>query len=365
MIQSIMSRGQGIVSSGEPTSTLEAGFLALAMQTWMAQYPHSNISAQAGDYLDRVLQNALPRCANASACTQLPLDRLTVGQALWRKKPDITAAEASSLAVLNQSLAVQPRNADGGFWYYTYANWSYLDGTVSFLPFMSLLSPGWSASDATLQLRLLNQHCRDPSGLLVHGYDDSRTAVWADGETGGSPFVWGRSLGWYLTGLLQGWEVLTTPPEPPEDAAGPVSELRLEIYAQMIALSAALLPFADPTTGAWWQLPTLPGRTGNFLESSSTALFVAALLKAARVGLADAGVIPVARRAYEYMLDGFVVHEGDGSLGFNGTVAVCSLNSTASYEYYTTRPILLNGLLGEAAFVMASLEMERLELEYL
>ncbi len=361
-----MSREQGVVSSGAPTSTLEAGILALALQAWLAQYPHSSLSLQVSSYLSRVLQDTIPAFTTPSASTKLPLDRLAVGQALWHQQStsNLTTAEASSLAVLNESLAIQPRNSGGGFWYYVYPNWSYLDGTVSFLPFMSLLDPGWSAVDAVRQLRLLSEHCRDINGsseLLVHGYDATRTAVWANAVTGGSPFVWGRSLGWYLTGLVAAWEAVVAGPEPSPETAGPVSELRLEIYVQTTALSAALLRFADPATGAWWQLPTFPGRPGNFLESSSTALFTAALLKAARLGLAGLEVVPVAQRAYDYMLEGFVVRYDNDTLGLNGTVSVCSLNSSATYEYYTTRPITPNGLLGEAAFVLASLEVERLE----
>ncbi len=220
MIQSIISREQGVVSSGAATSTLEAGITALALQAWLAPHAHpapSSLGSQVSDYLNRVLDAVLPTFTTAEAATKLPLDRLTVGQSLWHQQhgqkqedwSNRTAAEAASLAVLNTSLALQPRNAYGGFWYYVYPNWSYLDGTVSFLPFMALVDPAWSAADAVLQLRLLYAHCQDsgnndssssssPSGLLVHGYDASRTAVWANPVTGGSHFVWGRSLGWYL-----------------------------------------------------------------------------------------------------------------------------------------------------------------------
>ena len=39
-----------------------------------------------------------------------------------------------------------------------------------------------------LQFDLLWQRCRqNDTGLLVHGYDYSKTAVWADPVTGASP----------------------------------------------------------------------------------------------------------------------------------------------------------------------------------
>jgi len=47
--------------------------------------------------------------------------------------------------------------------------------------------------DVRLQLSLVWQHCNDgKTGLLRHGYDWSRQAVWADPVSGASPEVWGR-----------------------------------------------------------------------------------------------------------------------------------------------------------------------------
>lgn len=372
MIRSIIGRNQGIVSSGASTSTLESGILALSLEAWLKQYPTAEFAPQVSDYLNQVLQAIIPSFSNANSSASLPLDRLTVGQALRNLEPRLTEAESASLATLNSSLTIQRRNPYGGFWYYVYPEWSYLDGAVSFLPFMAA-EPGWRAADMLNQIELLHEHCRDTdgSGLLVHGYDASRTAVWADPVTGGSPFVWGRSLGWYLAGLVNAWEALPAEEcndgddDKEDDDALPL--LWDSIQNQSKALSAALVPFADKDTGAWWQLPTFPGREGNFLESSSTALFVFSLLKGSRMGVVPGGrgkggaVALAALRAYNYTLDSFVARYGNGTLGFNGTVAVCSLNSTATYEYYTSRPIVPDSLLGEAAFVLASLEVERLE----
>ncbi|EFZ03254.1 hypothetical protein MAA_00328 [Metarhizium robertsii ARSEF 23] len=130
-----------------------------------------------------------------------------------------------------------------------------------------------------------------------------------------------------------------------------------------VQVSGALVRHADPATGAWWQIVTLPGVGANYLESSSTALFTFALLKALRTGLL-CGRTPdyrgTALRAYNYTVGRFVTDTGNGTIGFDKTVSVCSLNSSASFEYYTTRPLVPNSLLGESAFVLAALEVERL-----
>ena len=359
MLQSIISRQQGVVSSGAASSTLESGILALSLQAWLDHYQHHDSATDISDYLDLVLTSVDPTFKNASQTASLPLDRLSVGQALTHLGRSLTAEETFALSTLNSSLAIQKRNEYGGLWYYVYPEWSYLDGAVSFLPFMAL-DPSWSRVDMKHQIDLLYSHCYDNStGLVLHGYDASKTAVWANPTTGASPYVWGRSLGWYLAGLVNTWEAL----EKPGKCSGATSaSLLATIKTQLQELTAALVTYADPATGAWWQLPTFPGREGNYLESSSTALFTFSLLKGLRLGVIDdLGFTDVALKAYKYTKESFVVDVGNGTLGYNGTVSVCSLNSTATYEYYTTRPLVPNSLLGEAAFVLASLEVERLK----
>lgn len=36
------------------------------------------------------------------------------------------------------------------------------------------------------------------NGLPLHGFDVSKTQVWADPVTGAAPHVWGRAVGWYV-----------------------------------------------------------------------------------------------------------------------------------------------------------------------
>ncbi|KAL1862896.1 hypothetical protein Daus18300_008226 [Diaporthe australafricana] len=377
MIESAISRQHGVVSSGASTSTLESGTLALATQAWLDLYGSSSSSpddqtADFAAYVDEIISSVTSAAAftNVTAAALLPLDRLSIAQALLglEETPggdgELTAAEALSLDTLNSSLALQPRNQFGGLWYYVYPYWSYLDGAASFLPYMAEPSSAYSAADMLLQITLLYEKCfQNSTGLVVHGYDASKSAVWANNATGASPYVWGRSLGWYLAGLANAWEVLTA-----EDGDCGVSgvdgcaNLLATIQRQATALTTSLVQYADRETGVWWQLPTFPGREGNFLESSSTVLYIFSILKGLRLGLLEDNppLADVALRAYDYTASEFVVDYGNGTLGWNGTVIVCSLNSTATYEYYTGRPIVFNAPLGEAAFVWASLEVERL-----
>jgi hypothetical protein len=45
----------------------------------------------------------------------------------------------------------------------------------------------------------------------------------------------------------------------------------------------------------------------------------------------------VAERAYHEIVESFVVENGNGTLSYNGTGGVCSLNSTATYEVCSSK----------------------------
>ncbi|KAL1639729.1 hypothetical protein SLS58_007627 [Diplodia intermedia] len=368
MATSIISRGQGVFAGdGDASQLLQAGFTQKAFRRWLEQYPDDPDAQLIGSYIKQSTDSVITAVSDAAATIDTwSLDRLSSGNNLvhfYQESRNETYRAAFD--ALRQSIDLQPRNAERGLFYYVYPYWSYLDGMYSLTPFYTLYSELFDAAnisavpgDMVLQLDLLWQHCRDnSSGLLVHGYDDSRTAVWADPVTGASPHVWGRSLGWYAMALVDTLDLLA------RHGTAAAAEARQHLHARFAELAAAVVRAADAgASGAWWQVMDQPGRAGNYIESSGSAMFVYALLKGRRMGLLAEPVpaTDVATRAYEYLVASFVVDNGNGTLGFDGTVSVCSLNSTASYEYYVGRPMIYNSVLGTAAFVLASLEYEAL-----
>jgi rhamnogalacturonyl hydrolase YesR len=253
----------------------------------------------------------------------------------FRYKETHNATLKVTLDTLRESINLQPRNVFGGYWYFVYPQWSYLDGMYSVIPFLSYYTTALAADDSaavaddiTKQLDLLWTHCtQNSTGLLFHGYDASKKAVWANPVTGASPYVWSRSMGWYLMALVDTLE-LETPNFP--------LKLRTYLQRRLVQLSDAVISAADAQTGCWWQLMTFPGRPGNYIESSGSAMFTYALYKAARLGYLPEQLAGksnnTASKCYRHIVDTFVVQNSNGTLDYNGTVAVCSLNSTASYE---------------------------------
>ncbi|KAF2666910.1 Six-hairpin glycosidase [Microthyrium microscopicum] len=357
MAQSIMSRQHGILKI--PSDILNTGVTQKAFRKVVQLYPDHPLTPAIEDYIQKSVDSTLETLADPQNDTKLPLDRLSNGNELinlFKQTTNFTYKD--TILALRDSIDYQPRNSENGLWYYIYPNWSYLDGMYSFGPFQADYIKyfgdwlGTKSLDLLDQFYLLREHCKhNNTGLLVHGYDESKKAVWANPNTGASPHVWGRSLGWYLTALVDTLEVFPFPPHSPQHDS---------FKSLLNNVASAVMTATDPASGLWWQVMDSPGKEGNYIESSGSAMFIYALFKGARLGYLDAPVRAkgIAKRGYENLVDRFVVRNDNGTLGWNGTVAVCSLNSTASYEYYVGQPILYNSPLGEGAFVLASVEYE-------
>ncbi|KAI9371736.1 Six-hairpin glycosidase-like protein [Aspergillus egyptiacus] len=361
MADSVILRGQAIHDKqGDSSSLLQVGAFQTALMD-LIQSPSGRYMEQNWeDYLRRSTDSVVGEVEDANNNTQLPLDRLSVGSGLLYQY-DQTGSDTykDTLEALRTSIDLQPRNRIGGLWYYVYPNWSYLDGMFSLLSFYPMYTSHFAIGNTTKvnndlfhQMDLLWAHCYDNStALLFHGYDATKTASWADPTTGASPFVWGRALGWFMMGLVDFLEL-------------GLLDSRVEIWrARFIDLADAIVQSVDLSSGCWWQVLSAPGRRDNYIESSASAMFTYTLYKGVRLGLLEetdhhANYTRVADRAYRSLVERFVVENRDGTLSYNGTVSVCSLNSTASYEYYVTQPLLYDSVLGSAAFVRASVEHE-------
>ncbi|KAF2739832.1 glycosyl hydrolase-like protein family 88 [Polyplosphaeria fusca] len=258
---------------------------------------------------------------------------------------------------LRHQLNSYPRTPSGGFWHRApkYPNQMWLDGIymadVFYATYTHLFdrANGSAWEDIALQFDLVETHCRNAtSGLLVHGYDESKSAPWADGVSGASPHVWDRAVGWYFMALVEVLQVY------PQELSG---YARLRGYFGRLA--EALRRVQDGG-GGWWLVMDEgdEGREGNYIESSATAMFAYGYLKGARTGLLESGYRETAKKAYGLLVDRFVKREENGTLSWEGTVLVGSLDKNASYEYYISVPLSENDGKGAGPFMFASVEME-------
>ncbi|KAI5782570.1 glycosyl hydrolase [Geopyxis carbonaria] len=263
-----------------------------------------------------------------------------------------TAAQA-----LMQQVYTQPRNPAGGFWHYIqFRNQMWLDGLYMASPFYAAHTSAFQPENATAwsdiatQFTLAYTNTLDnTTGLLYHAYDSSRTAAWAGPDRGHSPEVWDRALGWYMMALV---DVLDVFPRAHPGYKTLVGYLR--------ALAAAVMR-ADHA-GGWWLMMLHPSDTaaGNYRESSGSAMFVYALLKAARQGHVDARTRAFAEHEYWRIAKAFVREEsnGNGTLAWTGTVEGIGIREDASAAFYYGKRRVVNDLKGVGPFVLAGLEME-------
>lgn len=242
----------------------------------------------------------------------------------------------TAASIVREQLNRHPQNAEGGFMhrYPIYTDQQWLDGIFMADSFYARWTAQFDADNTTawdhivLQFENIEKHCRnETTGLLVHGYDESKTAVWADPITGAAPNVWSRAVGWYFIALLEVIPLIPT-------AHAGYAKL-LEYYT---TLAAAIKAHQDEK-GGWWLIMNDPyvGAEGNYIESSASAMFTYGLLKGIADGyIADAEYYASAEKGYNLLIEDFVVENKNGTINYDGTVAVGSLSGNGTYEVCLT-----------------------------
>lgn len=267
---------------------------------------------------------------------------------------------AKAATLLYQQLMHQPRTASGGFWHkQRYPNQMWLDGLYMAEPFYAEYAATFhhpeAFSDITHQFVLIDEHTRDKkTGLLYHGWDESKKERWADKETGHSPELWARAMGWAMMALVD------TISYYPEQDAG-----RKVLMAELDRDAAAVARYQDGETGLWYQVMDKAGAKGNYLESSASCMFVYALAKGVRLGYLPQSYLANAERGYKGIIGHFIQtgQPGQGdSVSLTGTVKVGGLGGDpyrdGSYAYYIGEKVVTDDPKGVGAFLLASMEME-------
>jgi unsaturated rhamnogalacturonyl hydrolase len=286
------------------------------------------------------------------------IDHVTPGRAiitLYRVTNDEKYKKAAEL--IRSQLKTHPRTKEGGFWHkkiYPFQMW--LDGLYMGEPFYAEYSMVWNEdnwNDIANQFVWMEKHARDPkTGLLYHGWDESKEQQWANKETGLSPHVWGRAMGWYAIALVDVLDYF--PKNHPR---------RSELVAILNREAEAITKYQDKD-GLWWDIVDLPGKEKNYHESSSSAMFVYSLAKGVRQGNLPEKYLRTVNKGWAGIKKEFIKELPDGTLAWEGTVSVSGLGGKpyrdGSYEYYMSEKLRTNDAKGLGPAVMAAIEMENL-----
>lgn len=251
----------------------------------------------------------------------------------------------------------QPKTSDGGYWHKEiYPNQMWLDGVFmgdvySMQYAQAYNQPQWY-DEAVHQIKLIYKHTVDPkTGLLYHGWDESKNPVWANPKTGASPEFWARAIGWYVMALVECLDYL--PADHPE---------RKDVVKILQDVCAAVKKYQSVKTKLWYQVVDKETQPGNWIETSSSAMFIYAFAKGNRQGFLDKSYLTTAQQAYDALLKNYVYFDDRGNLHLDQTVKVGTLNpktSKGDYQYYITTERRIDDYKGLAALLFASIELDR------
>lgn len=291
--------------------------------------------------------------------TWFSLDDYRVGNnLLWWYNRTQEAKYKTAAEIIRLHINQHPRTPSGGFWHRqpVYPNQMWLDGIFMADSFYARWTAAFDRDNTTawddivLQYDTIESHVLNAtSGLLKHGYDESKVAVWADPVTGAAPLDWDRAIGWYFWSLTEVLEVF------PQEHEG-----YQRLLGYFTSLSAALKKAQDKSGGFWLIMTEgYTTRAGNYIESSGTAMFAYGWFKGIRNGwISKSQYLAPAKKAYKLLEDKFITINSNNTLTMTGTVSVGSLSSNGSFEYYVSVPTTPNDYKGAGPFLVSAYEWE-------
>ena len=277
------------------------------------------------------------------------LDSIQVGILLFKLYEE-TGHEKYMIAArkLRNIIETVNRTSENGFWHkdkYPYQMW--LDGLYMAGPFLVKYANQFHEKDlislVLYQEKLMRKHMTDPeTGLLYHAWDEKKIQSWADPETGCSPEFWGRSVGWYGTALI---DIL--------EAIGDTYQGQEELPSEIAKYIENVVRFQDEESGLWYQIVDKGDQEDNWLESSSSSLYLYTMAKALQHGYIDEKYEENLFKGFEGLLE-LMTEENGEKLHVKG---ICIGTSAGLYDYYVNRPTSIDDLHGVGAFLFAAMSL--------
>lgn len=272
---------------------------------------------------------------------------------------DVTGKPKYKKAIdyMRTQLNDHPRTKEGSFWHKKVYPWQvWLDGLYMGQPFYAEYSFHYrqdsAFDDIARQFISIERHTRDnKTGLLYHGWDESKEQKWANKETGCSPNFWGRALGWYGVAMVDALDYF------PANHPGKDS-----IIAILNRFAKAVTDVQDAKSGVWYDVVNMPDEPKNYKEASASCMLVYTLAKAVRKGYIPDTYFKNAKKGYDGIIREFIEVDANGQTNLKNTVSVSGLGGKpyrdGSFDYYMSEPVVVNDPKGIGAFIMCSAEME-------
>ncbi|MCS7462120.1 glycoside hydrolase family 88 protein [Paenibacillus doosanensis] len=263
---------------------------------------------------------------------------------------------------LYDQLKTYPRTPSGSFWHKeNYPNQIWLDGLYMGQPFYAEYTKQFAEtkdySDTLNQIANVRKFLyNEANGLYYHAYDESREIFWCDKESGMSPNVWGRAVGWWAMALTDVYELLQ----------GEKADIE-PLKALLQETVDGMLPYQH-SGGMWYQVVDKGDASGNYLESSGTLMMAYGILKGVRLGMLPKEYAVYGRRAFDGTVRQYI-REENGEVLLGGICKSAGVGRNpdtgivrdGSFEYYVSgEQIADNNGHGVAPLLMAYNEIRRL-----
>ncbi len=246
--------------------------------------------------------------------------------------------------LLRKQLATHPRTDSGSFWHklrYPYQIW--LDGLymgqLFYLCYGVHFHEQDTIQDVFNQFLNVRKYLFDSRRkLYYHAYDEKKQMQWADPQTGRSPNVWSRSVGWLAMALVECGELLS--------AVDKEKKNRLKDMLQ--ELLEGMLEHRDPLTKMWFQIVDKPQVENNYPETSGSAMLAYAMLKGSRIGLLDREYGDLGLETLKGIESTYLTRQA-GKFYLAGTCKVAGLDNErrdGSEKYYLSEPVVTNEIKG-------------------
>lgn len=314
----------------------------------------------------------------------------------------------SNSSSLNEADANAQQKGMLGGWYHKstgYEDQMWLDGAYMGSATLAQLAEYYNGSTnifgsttadwdmVTKQLNIVWNYCWDSNKqLMYHAFSatgkakaqDSGTATWAGLSTTKpvyhSAAFWGRANAWYFFALVDALEAM-------KNCNQESTENYKLLKSHLDALAAGILKWQDQNTGGWFQVMDqdgsytassyssdrwIQGSYNNYIETSASSIFAAAMFKAVRLGLLGDTYKTAAKKAFEGIVNNFVsLNQDDGTINIWSSSLSAGLGGKSyrdgSNEYYIlgkdTKRVLKDENITEGkvlgGFIMAATEYER------
>jgi unsaturated rhamnogalacturonyl hydrolase len=258
---------------------------------------------------------------------------------------------------LRNQLQNQPRTPSGGFWHkQIYPNQMWIDGLYMGEPFYTQFTvkyeKGKNLDDIARQFELVQNHIVDKkTGLVYQAWDENKEIAWADKQTGTSPTIWGRGIGWYMLALVETLDYF------------PKSHPKRKVLVDYLnQISKSVDQYKSPS-GLWYQIADKPELYGNYEEPSASAMIIYAFAKGADKGYLSSSYKAAAKKSFDSFVKQFVKVDKKGEVNILNVSSNVGLGGKpfrdGTNDYYLTAKTKENGAVGFGAFLLAAIELNK------